>query len=88
MASPAMAKEDYAARRNVAAAPAPQFQQENMSEYHLYTLGRRTSVQNNESKQISLLSGTGDPIEKFLAVEGQPYYYRNPQGIGNPIPNR
>jgi hypothetical protein len=70
-----------------AAAPAPpQFQQENMSEYHLYTLGRRTSIQNNESKQISLLSGTGVPIEKFLAVEGQPYYYRNQQGIGNPIP--
>ena len=82
----AMAKEDYPARRNVAAAPAPQFQQENMSEYHLYTLGRRTSVQNNESKQISLLSGTGVPIEKFLAVEGQAYYYRNQQGIGNPIP--
>ena len=69
------------------AVPAPpQFQQENMSEYHLYTLGRRTSIQNNESKQISLLSGTGVPIEKFLAVEGQSYYYRNQQGIGNPIP--
>jgi hypothetical protein len=70
-----------------AAAPAPpQFQQENISEYHLYTLGRRTSIQNNESKQINLLSGTGVPIEKFLAVEGQSYYYRNQQGIGNPIP--
>jgi hypothetical protein len=73
--------------RMEAVAPAPpQFQQENMSEYHLYTLGRRTSIQNNESKQISLLSGTGVPIEKFLAVEGQPYYYRNQQGIGNPSP--
>jgi hypothetical protein len=73
--------------RMEAVAPAPpQFQQENMSEYHLYTLGRRTSIQNNESKQISLLSGTGVPIEKFLAVEGQPFYYRNQQGIGNPIP--
>jgi hypothetical protein len=73
--------------RMEAAAPAPpQFQQENISEYHLYTLGRRTSIQNNESKQINLLSGTGVPIEKFLAVEGQSYYYRNQQGIGNPIP--
>ena len=25
-------------------------------------------------------------MEKYLEVEGQPYYYRNPQGIGNPIP--
>jgi hypothetical protein len=68
-----------------AAAPAVQFAQENFSEYHLYTLQRRTSIQNNESKQISLLSGTGVPVEKYLLVEGQPYYYRNPQGIGNAI---
>jgi hypothetical protein len=26
------------------------------------------------------------PVEKYLAVEGQTYYYRNPQGIGNAIP--
>jgi len=65
---------------------APQFEQEDFSEYHLYTLGRRTSIQNNESKQISLLTGSGIPVEKYLAVEGQPYYYRNPQSIGNPVP--
>ena len=65
---------------------APQFGQESFSEYHLYTLGRRTSIQNNESKQISLLAGTGVPVEKFLLVEGQQYWFRNPQGIGNAIP--
>lgn len=64
----------------------PQFAQEAFSEYHLYTLERRTSIQNNESKQISLLNGTGVPVEKYLAVEGQTYYYRNRQGIGNPVP--
>jgi hypothetical protein len=63
-----------------------QFAQEAFSEYHLYTLGRRTSIQNNESKQISLLNATGVPVEKYLLVEGQPYYYRNSQGIGNAIP--
>ncbi|MFZ1204887.1 MAG: DUF4139 domain-containing protein [Candidatus Acidiferrales bacterium] len=68
------------------AAPAPQFQQEGFSEYHLYTLQRRTSIQNNETKQISLLNGTNIPVEKYLQVEGEPYYYRNPQGIGNAIP--
>src|ERR1700722_16396179 len=36
--------------RAMAAAPA-QFQQESFSEYHLYTLGRRTSVENQETKQ-------------------------------------
>ena len=59
---------------------------ENFSEYHLYTLERRTSIENNESKQVSLLAATSVPVEKYLAVDGQPYYYRNPQGIGNAIP--
>jgi len=68
------------------AAPVKPFVQESFGEYHLYSLERRTSIQNNESKQISLLSGTGVPVEKYLLVEGQVYYYRNPQGIGNAIP--
>jgi len=70
----------------LARAPAPQFQQEAFSEYHLYTLGRRTSIQNSESKQISLLTASSVPVEKYLVVEGEPYYYRNPQGIGNAVP--
>ena len=44
--------------RVAANAPAP-FQQEAFNEYHLYTLGRRTSVMNSESKQISLLDASG-----------------------------
>jgi len=68
------------------AAIVKQFEQESFGEYHLYSLERRTSIQNNESKQISLLNGTGVPVEKYLMVEGLAYYYRNPQGIGNAIP--
>src|SRR6266850_1757749 len=45
------------------AAAAPQFQQENFSEYHLYSLGRKTSVEDKETKQISLLQGSGVPVE-------------------------
>jgi hypothetical protein len=67
------------------AASAQAFEQENFSEYHLYTLARRASIRNNESKQISLLTATSLPVEKYLSVEGQQYYYRNPQGIGNGI---
>jgi hypothetical protein len=77
---------DYAALEAAAPAKAAQFQQENFSEFHLYTLDRRTSIQNNETKQISLLAGTDIPVEKYLSVEGQQYWYRNPQGIGNAIP--
>ena len=82
---PPMAKARGAFQDAVRAEAAPQFGQEAFSEYHLYTLGRRTSIQNNESKQISLLSGSGVPVEKYLLVEGQQYWFRNPQGIGNPI---
>jgi hypothetical protein len=65
---------------------APAFSQESFSEYHLYTLERRTSIEEKESKQISLLNATGVPVEKFLLIEGQGYYFRSPQGLGNPIP--
>ena len=54
-----------------AKAAAPQFQQESFSEYHLYTLGRRTSIEDKETKQISLLQGTGVPTEKVFIVNGQ-----------------
>jgi hypothetical protein len=86
--APSPARMEPFARTNElsAAKAAPQFTQEGISEYHLYSLGRRTSIQNNESKQISLLAGTGVPVEKRLATEGQPYYYRNPQGVGNAMP--
>jgi len=79
------AMRDMLVKEMSAPAAKPAFEQEAFSEFHLYTLGQRTSIQNNESKQISLLSGTNIPVEKYLAVEGQPYFYRNPQGIGNAI---
>jgi hypothetical protein len=64
---------------------APQFQQESFSEYHLYSLGRRTSVEDKESKQISLLEGSGVPIQKLFVVNGQNFYYRSAQTPGAPI---
>jgi hypothetical protein len=81
-----VAEREALAKSMAAAMNAPQFEQEGFSEYHLYTLQRRTSIQNNESKQISLLNGTNIPVEKYLTVEGQQSYYRNPQGIGNAVP--
>jgi hypothetical protein len=67
-----------------AAPAAPQFQQESFSEYHLYTLGRRTSVEDKETKQISLLEGSGVPVEKIFVVNGQNFYYRSAQAPGQP----
>lgn len=64
---------------------APQFQQESFSEYHLYTLGRKTSVEDKETKQISLLQGSNVPVDKLFVVNGQNYYYRSQQNPGSPI---
>jgi hypothetical protein len=61
-----------------------QFQQESFSEYHLYSLGRRTSVKDKETKQISLLQGTGVPVEKVFVVNGQNFYYHNVYNPGSP----
>jgi hypothetical protein len=70
-----------------APAAAPQFAQENISEYHLYTLDRRTTVRDRESKQISLLEAASFPIEKHYEVSGQSYYYRDAIQPGEPIKN-
>ena len=66
------------------AAPAANFQQESFSEYHLYTLGRRTSVEDKETKQISLLQGSGVPVAKVFVVNGQNFYYHNQYNPGSP----
>src|SRR6201987_5669053 len=68
-----------------AAKAAAQFQKENFSEYHLYSLGGRTSVEDKETKQISLLEGSGVPVEKLFVVNGQSFYYRNRQNPGSPL---
>jgi hypothetical protein len=70
---------------NKAVAAAPQFQQESFSEYHLYTLGRKTSVEDKETKQISLLQGSAVPTEKIFVVNGQNFYYHNQQNPGQPL---
>jgi hypothetical protein len=61
-----------------------QFQQESFSEYHLYSLGRRTSVEDKETKQISLLQGSGVPVAKVFVVNGQNFYYHNQYNPGSP----
>ena len=71
--------------RSDAAAAAPMATQEAFSEYHLYTLARRTTINNNQTKQVSLLGGTGIPVRKRYVVEGQSFYYRNVQHPGAPI---
>jgi len=70
-------------RSDVAAAPA--MSQEAFSDYHLYTLARKTTINNSETKQVSMLGATGFPVQKRYVVEGQAFYYHNAQHPGAPI---
>ena len=76
-----------AARMTMAAPAPPPMEQEAFSEYHLYTLQRRTSVNENETKQVSLLTSPNVPVEKRFVVDGQSFYYRSPVSPGAPIKN-
>ncbi len=60
----AMAMEEGAAR---------QFEEKSFFEYHLYTLARRTTLANNETKQMTLLEGLDVPATKIYAVESPPW---------------
>ncbi len=54
---------------------------ENLSDYHLYTLPRLTSVANNQTKQVALMSATKVPVKKELVFEGFDYQYSQPANI-------
>src|SRR4029077_111971 len=76
--------EENAMRRD-AAAPAAAMAQEAFSDYHLYTLARKTTINNSETKQVSMLGATAFPVLKRYVVEGQSFYYHNAQHPGAPI---
>ena len=67
-----------------AAAPAPSggagFSEQGLFEYHMYTLGRPTTVLQNEQKQVSLLEADAIKIDKKLIFYGQQYWYRGQYG--------
>jgi hypothetical protein len=43
-------------------------------EYHLYTLGRPTTVAQSQTKQIELLKSSDVPVKKIFLYEGAPQY--------------
>mgnify|MGYP000695122394 CR=1 FL=1 len=49
--------------------------EENLFEYHLYSLARPTNLANNQTKQVALLSATSVPVTKQFILQGNPYYY-------------
>ncbi len=59
---------------------APAMVEEGLFEYHLYTLQRPTTIADNQTKQVSLLSATKIPVKKEFLLKGQDYYYRSSYG--------
>jgi hypothetical protein len=55
--------------------------QEQLFEYHLYTLQRPTTIADSQSKQVALLGAQGVPVSKELLLQGTDYYYRS--SVGN-----
>ena len=54
--------------------------EESLLEYHLYTLPRPTTIAENQTKQVSLLSAVAVPVRKQLLLRGADYYYQSSQG--------
>jgi hypothetical protein len=57
------------------AAKAPEFEEESFFEYHLYTLGRETTVGNNQTKQVSLLEAADVGVKKTYVFSSNGQYY-------------
>jgi len=62
------------------------FSEQSFFEYHLYSLQRPTSIKNNQTKQISLLSANQVPVTKRFLYYGAQHYYRSRYGV--PISNQ
>ena len=73
---------DYARPMASAKELSQQFKEESFFEYHLYTLDRRTTIKDNQTKQMTLLDANQVPIKKLFIFAGSPqyYYYQMNQG--------
>ncbi|MDO9204674.1 MAG: DUF4139 domain-containing protein [Methylotenera sp.] len=54
--------------------------EESLLEYHLYSLDRPTTIAENQTKQVALLSATNIPARKELVLRGADYYYQSSYG--------
>lgn len=61
-------------------ADASGMKEESLFEYHLYTLQRPTTLAENQTKQVALMSASAVPVEKEFLLEGANYYYSGPYG--------
>jgi len=62
------------------------FEEKAFFEYHIYTLSRKSTIKQKQTKQINLLKAADVPLKKKLIFYGAEYYYRNQ--YGKPISNQ
>jgi hypothetical protein len=74
-----LAAKNGAMRAEAAMAPRS-MAQEQLFEYHLYTLQRPTTIADKQTKQVALLGASGVPVTKELVLQGNDYYYRSSVG--------
>ncbi|MBI5559429.1 MAG: DUF4139 domain-containing protein [Deltaproteobacteria bacterium] len=54
--------------------------EEQMFEYHLYSLDRPATIRDNQTKQVALLQANQVPCRKELILQGGDYYYSSQYG--------
>src|SRR6266571_4484636 len=62
------------------------FKSEGFFEYHLYTLDGRTTIKDNQTKQLALMSASDVPVDKHFIYYGAADYYRTQYGV--PVSNQ
>jgi hypothetical protein len=62
------------------------FSEETFFEYHLYSLDGRTTVKDNQTKQLSLMAANHVPVDKHFTYYGAADYYRTTYGM--PVSNQ
>lgn len=54
--------------------------QEALMDFHLYRFDRPTSIADNQTKQLALLSAAGVPVRREYLLAGSDWYYRDRHG--------
>lgn len=67
--------------KSMAADSVAEMAEESLFEYHLYTLGHKTDVLQNQTKQVALLSASRVPVKKEFLLQGSQHYYYNQYGV-------
>jgi hypothetical protein len=58
----------------------PEMEEEELFDYHLYTLDRPTTLKENQTKQVALLSASGVPVTKVYLLQGQRHFFTRSYG--------